>query len=86
MNASLLRHRFLFISIELEKAFGARCMASRASNMDPKLECLNINCSADEVADYIDRFNFWIDTRGMGDEKAIKGTFLTAVGKYAFPC
>ncbi len=52
--------------------------------MDPKLECLSINCSADEVAEYIDRFNFWIDTRGTSDEKAIKGAFLTAVGKDAF--
>ncbi len=52
--------------------------------MDPKLECLDINCSADEVAEYIDRFNFWIDTRGTSDEKAIKGAFLTAVGKEAF--
>ncbi len=52
--------------------------------MDPKLECLNINCSADEVAEYIDRFNFWIDTRGTSDEKAIKGAFLTAVKKDAF--
>ncbi len=52
--------------------------------MDPKLECLDINCSADEVAEYSDRFNFWIDTRGTSDEKAIKGAFLTAVGKDAF--
>ncbi len=52
--------------------------------MDPKLECLNINCSADEVDEYIDRFNFWIDTGGTSDEKAIKGAFLTAVGKDAF--
>ncbi len=52
--------------------------------MDPKLECLDINCSADEVAEYIDRLNFWIDIRGTSDEKAIKGAFLTAVGKEAF--
>ncbi len=52
--------------------------------MDPKHECLNINCSADEVAEYIDRFNFWIDTRGTSDETAIKGAFHTAVGKDAF--
>ncbi len=52
--------------------------------MDPKLEFLSINCSADEVAEYIDRFNFWIDTRGTNDEKAIKGAFLTAFGKDAF--
>ncbi len=44
----------------------------------------DINCSADEVAGYIDRFNFSIDTRGTSDEKAIKGAFLTAVGKDAF--
>ncbi len=52
--------------------------------MDPKLENLEINCSAYEVAEYIDRFNFWIDTKGTSDEKAIKGAFLTAVGKDAF--
>ncbi len=52
--------------------------------MDPKLECLDINCSAGEVAEYIDRFNFWVDTRGTSDEKAIKGAFLTLVGKDAF--
>ncbi len=52
--------------------------------MDPKLECLDINCSADEVAGYVGRFNFWIDTRGTSDERAIKGAFLTAVGKDAF--
>ncbi len=52
--------------------------------MDPKLECLIINCSAHEEAEYIDWFNFWIDTRGTSDEKAIKGAFHTAVGKEAF--
>ncbi len=52
--------------------------------MDLKLESLDINCSADEVADYIDRFNFWIDTRGTSDEKVIKGAFFTAIGKHAF--
>ncbi len=47
-------------------------------------ECLDINCSADEVAEYIDWFNFWIDTRGTSDKKAIKGTYLAVVGKEAF--
>ncbi len=51
--------------------------------MDPKLECLDINWSADKVAEYIDRFNFWIDTRGPSDEKAIRNDFLTVVGKEA---
>ncbi len=50
--------------------------------MDPKLECLDINCSADEVAEYIDWFNFWIETSGTNDE--IKGVFVTAVGKELF--
>ncbi len=27
---------------------------------------------------------FWLDTRGTSDERAIKGAFLTAVGKEAF--
>ncbi len=44
--------------------------------MDPKLECLDPNCSADDVTKYIDWFNFWIDTRGTSDEKAINGAFL----------
>ncbi len=52
--------------------------------MDPKLEGLDINFSADEVAEYIDRFNFWIDTREASDEMSIKGAFLTAVGEKAF--
>ncbi len=52
--------------------------------MDPKIEDLDINCSADEIAKYIDRFNFQIDTKGTSDEKAIKGAFLTPVGKEAF--
>ncbi len=30
--------------------------------MDPKLESLDNNCSADEIAEYIDRLNFSIDT------------------------
>ncbi len=51
---------------------------------DPKLERLGINGSADKITEYIDCFNFWIDTRVKCDEKAIKGTFLTAVGKEAF--
>ncbi len=33
---------------------------------------------------FFDRFNFWTDNRGTSDEKAIKGAFLTAVGKDAF--
>ncbi len=40
--------------------------------------------SADEISEYIDKFNFWIDTRETSDDKAIKGAFLTAVGKEAF--
>ncbi len=41
--------------------------------MDPKLECLGIYCSADEVAEYIVWFNFWIETSGTNDE--MKGVF-----------
>ncbi len=50
--------------------------------MNPKLENLDVNSSADEIAEYIDRF--WIDTKETSDDKAIKGAFLTAVGKEAF--
>ncbi len=50
--------------------------------MDPKPENLDINCSAE----FIDCLNSWIDTRGMGNEKAIKGAFLTAVGKEHLTC
>ncbi len=52
--------------------------------MNPKLERLSINCSAEKLAAYIDRFYFWIDTRTKSDEKAIKGVFLSAVGKKTF--
>ncbi len=52
--------------------------------MNPKLENLDVNSSADEITEYIDRFNFWIDTKETSDDKAIKGAFLTAVGKEAF--
>ncbi len=52
--------------------------------MDPKLENLDVNSSVDEIGEYIDRFNFWIDIRETSDDKAIKGAFLTEVGKGAF--
>ncbi len=52
--------------------------------MDPQLENLDVNMSADEISEYIDRFNFRIDTRETSVDKAIKGAFLTAVGKEAF--
>ncbi len=42
------------------------------------------NATADEIAEYIDWLNFWIDTKETRDDKAIKGAFLTAVGKEAF--
>ncbi len=48
------------------------------------MENLDVNSSADEITEYIDRFNFWIDTKETSDDKAIKGAFLTAVGKEAF--
>ncbi len=49
--------------------------------MDPQLENLDVNMSADEIGEYIDRFNFRIDTREASVDKAIKGAFLTAVGR-----
>ncbi len=52
--------------------------------MNPKLENLDVNSSADEIVEYTDRVNFWIDTKETSDDKAIKGAFLTAVGKEAF--
>ncbi len=52
--------------------------------MGPKLENLDVNMSADEIGEYIDRFYFWFDTRETSDDEAIKGAFLTAVGKEAF--
>ncbi len=48
--------------------------------MDPILENLDVNGSADEIGEYIDRFNFWIDIRETSDDKAI----LMAAGKEAF--
>ncbi len=52
--------------------------------MDPKVENLDINGSAEEITEYIDWFNFWIDTNEASYKKAIKGPFLAAVGKKAF--
>ncbi len=52
--------------------------------MNPKLENLDVNSSTDEIAKYIDRFNFWVDTKETTDDKAIKGALHTAVGKEAF--
>ncbi len=52
--------------------------------MDPKLERLGIHCSADEITEYIDRFNFLIYDRKPSDKKAIKGVFLSAAVKKAF--
>ncbi len=52
--------------------------------MNPKLKNQDVNSSADEIVKYIDRFNFWIDTKETSDDKTIKGAFLTAVGKEAF--
>ncbi len=45
---------------------------------------VEVNVSADEIGEYIDRLNFWIDTRETSDDKAIKVAFLSAVGKEAF--
>ncbi len=47
------------------------------------MDSLDVDGSADEVKEYSDRLNFWIDTRKTNDEKAIEGAFLTAVGKEA---
>ncbi len=41
--------------------------------MAPKLENLDVNMSADEIAEYIDRFNFWVDTKETSDDRAITG-------------
>ncbi len=41
--------------------------------MDSNVKNLDINGPADEITEYIGRFNFWIDTRGTIIEKAIKG-------------
>ncbi len=54
------------------------------SRMDPKLDCLNINCFADDKEEYSDRFSFWIETRELSGENDIKGVFLPAFGKETF--
>ncbi len=46
-----------------------------------KIEDIEVNFSADDVAEYINRLNSWINTRGQSDEKALKGGFLTTVLK-----
>ncbi len=48
------------------------------------MESLGIDGWAGEIAEYIDRFIFRIDTKESSGEKAIKGIFLTAAGKEAF--
>ncbi len=56
---------------------------SRILQPDLKMESLDTGGSADEIMEYSDRLNFWIDTRKTSDEKAVEGAFLTAVGKEA---
>ncbi len=51
--------------------------------MDPKLENFKINGSVDAIIEYMDRFNFWIDTRETSEEKAIKGAFLMTIENVA---
>ncbi len=46
--------------------------------MDPKIKDPEISSSADDITE------FWIDTTGTIDERAIKCAFFTAVGKDAF--
>ncbi len=48
------------------------------------MESLGIDGWAGEIAEYIDRFNFWIDTRKTSGEKPIKGASGTVAGKEAF--
>ncbi len=48
------------------------------------MESLGIDGWAGEIAEYIDRLIFRIDTRETGDEIAIKGAVLAATGKEAF--
>ncbi len=43
--------------------------------MNPKLDNLDVNMSANEIGGYIDWFNFWIDTRETSVDNAIKGGF-----------
>ncbi len=45
---------------------------------------LDVNSSADEIVEYIESFNFWIDTKETSDDKPIQGAFPTAIGKEAF--
>ncbi len=45
---------------------------------------LDVNSSADEIVEYIERFNFWIDTKETSDDKPIQGAFPTTVRKEAF--
>ncbi len=54
----------------------------RNRTMGLKLESLDIDGSADELAEYIDLINFWINARLTSDEKTIKGAFLTAGRKH----
>ncbi len=43
--------------------------------MNPKLENLDINGSADVMTEYTDWFSGWVDTKEPSEEKAIKVFF-----------
>ncbi len=48
--------------------------------MEPKLENMDVNGLASEVAIYIDRFNCWIDSRETNAEKTLKAFFALRLG------
>ncbi len=45
------------------------------------MENLDVNSSDDEIAEYIGRFNFCIDTKETSDDKAIKGAYSNPMEK-----
>ncbi len=48
--------------------------------MEPKLENMDVNGLANEIAIYIDRFNFWFDTKETNVEKTLKAFFAQRLG------
>ncbi len=70
---SLLRFRAVVL---LGKEYYWRCDCKKEAGI-----CMN--GLAGKIIDYCDRFHLCIDARGTGDEKAMRGAFLTVVRKEA---
>ncbi len=53
--------------------------------MEPKLENMDVNGSANEIAVNIGRFNCWIDSRETNEKKLLKAFFAQRLGRKNSP-